>query len=76
METQTDLLVGARVSTHQKTGTGAKMKPAEARITAFKWMPAETGTPQLVAVVMFDDGSVDWRFLQYVRVLYPEGVQP
>ena len=75
METQTDLLVGARVSTHRKKDVTPGMKNAEAKITAFKWMPAAEGyQPQLVAVVMFDDGAVDWRFLQYVKVLYPEGV--
>lgn len=62
-----DLLIGAKVIVYKGRTPGVQ---EEAVIQSFKWMPAEPGyNPHLVVVVKFDDGTVDWRFLQYVKVI-------
>lgn len=44
-------------------------------ITGLSWMPADPGfNPQLVATVMWENGSLEWKFLHQLTVTNPQWV--
>jgi hypothetical protein len=47
----------------------------DGNITGLSWMPADPGfNPQLIATVMWCDGSLGWKYLHQLKVTNPAWV--